>query len=208
MKGLFSIFLLFFTVLLNAQNGETVLYFKNGDTVYGKGALKGAREISFRKENTSKKIRFDFDILEKAEIKLNDSVTITYRLFPITKKDGTPKDASVLGELVSGNVSLYVKGKVSDISKLPHSDMLNYNILPTGRMGKDQNVHYFLRKHGEENAVHLNSSQFTIHQLLYGAGMVFSDCPEVYQYMMPITKHIKSLNEAIEYYNKKCAALN
>lgn len=206
MKRLFSIFLLFFTVLLSAQSGETILYFKSGDTVYGKGTLRGAREISFKKENTSKKIKFDFEILEKAEIKLNDTVSITYRLFPITKKDGTQKDASVLGELVSGNVSLYVKGKIKDVSKLPQNQ-------PNGSVnfydiGSDEIVHYFIRKHGEESAVHLNSSYFTIHQLLNGADLVFSDCPEVYQYMMTITKHIKSLNEAIDYYNKKCAALN
>ena len=177
MKLLLTLFLLVFTVL-SAQNGETVLYFKNGDTVYGKGSLTGAREIRFKKENTSKKIKFDFGILDKAEIKLNDTVTITYRLFPITKKDGAPKDASVLGELVSGNVSLYVKGKISDISKLPDNQP-NGSLEPF-QFDSGEIVHYFIRKHGEENAVHLNSSYFTIHQLLNGAGLVFSDCPEVY----------------------------
>ncbi len=201
MKKLLPIFFLLFTALFNAQNGETVLYFKNGDTIKGEGSLKGAKYINFKKEDTSKKIKFSFDILEKAEIKLNDTVTITYRLFPITKKNGEPKEESVLGELVSGNVSLYVKGYVRDVSKLPHSQMGGsgpYNIQPAL-------VHYFIRKHGEESAVHLNSSYFTIRQLLNGAGLVFSDCPKVYQYMLTITDHIKSLNEAIEYYNKKCA---
>ncbi len=203
MKKLLPVFLLLFTVSLNAQHGETVLYFKNGDIVRGEGSLKGAKHINFKKENTSEKIKFSFDILEKAEIKLNDTVTITYRLFPITKKNGEPKEAAVLGELVSGNVSLYVKGSVKNISKLPHTQI--YSGFGPKQLGSAEMVHYFIRKHGEESAVHLNSSYFTIRQLLNGAGLVFSDCPQVYQYMLTITEHVKSLNEAIEYYNKKCS---
>lgn len=203
MKNLLLIFLIFFTALLNAQNGETVLYFKNGDTVKGTGALKGAKYINFKEENTSKKINLSFDDLEKAEMKLNDTVVITYRLFPITKKNGEPKEASVLGELVSGNVSLYVKGVIKDVTKLPHSKLMGMGSGMTNIQSPP--VHYFIQKHGQENAVHLNSSAYTIKQLLNGAGLVFSDCPEVYQYMLTITEHIKSLNEAIEYYNKKCA---
>ena len=199
------IFLLFITAFLNAQSGDTVLYFKNGDTIKGTGTLKGAKEINFKKEDTSEKIKFSFDILEKAEIKLNDTVTITYRLFPIRKKNGKPKDASVLGELVFGNVSLYFKGRITDISKLPHSNMLNTSGMPISNYKNFGVVHYFIRKHGEESAVHLDSSQYTIRQLLNNTGLVFSDCPKVYQYMLTITEHITSLNEAIEYYNTKCA---
>ncbi len=205
MKKILLYFLILFSIFLNAQNGETVLYFKNGDTVKGKGSLSGAKFINFKKENSSKKIKFSFDILEKATIKLNDSVTITYRLFPITKKNGEPKEASVLGELVSGNVSLYVKGEIRDISKLPHNQSHMTSGPNSFSFGGDAMVHYFLRKHGEENAVHLNSSYFTIRQLLNGTGLVFSDCPQVYQYLLTITEHVKSINEAIEYYNKKCS---
>lgn len=204
MKKIFLIFFILLTTFVEAQNGETILYFKNGNTVVGTGFLKGEKYINFKKENTSKKVKFSFDIIDKADIKLNDSVTITYRLFPITDKNGKPKENSVLGELVSGNVSLYVKGSIKDVSKLPHSNMANHFGGVTGFKNSGV-VHYFIRKQGQENAVHLNSSQYTIRQLLNGVGLVFSDCPEVYQYMLTITEHVKSLNEAIEYYNKKCA---
>ncbi len=196
------VFLILFTALLNAQNGETVLYFKSGDTVRGTGSLKGAKYINFKKENTSKKIKFSFDVLKKAEIKVNDTLTLTYRLFPIVKKNGSIKEPSVIGELVSGNVSLYIKGDLKNMDQV-------WNPVAIGGspfMGTQAApVHYFLRKHGEESAVHINSSYFQISKLLSNTGSVFSDCPQVYQYMLARAEHLKTINEAIEYYNSKCS---
>lgn len=102
-------------------------------------------------------------------MKLNDTVIITYRLFPITKKNGEPKEASVLGELVSGNVSLYIKGKIKDVEKLPHTQSLGFGRKPM----QQSKVHYFIRKHGQKTAVHLNSSSYIIRELLYGVGLIF-----------------------------------
>ncbi|MGO3707436.1 MAG: hypothetical protein ACTJGD_10040 [Mesonia hippocampi] len=204
MKILMFVLLFFISKSINAQRGDTVLYFKNGDTISGYGILKGADEIKFRKDKKDKYKKINFKTLEKADIKIKDTI-ISYKLFPITKKNGKEKTPSVIGLFVNGKVNLYVKGEVKKRGYFTqHLD--DTGMIYAGTI--DAIVHYFIRKENEPNAVHIGSSYYTDAHLLKDTEKIFSECPDLLKKILESSNGHKNIYEIIERYNTSCKQLS
>ena len=204
MRILIFMLLCFVSKSMNAQQGETVLYFKNGDTISGYGKLKGADEIKFRKDKEDKYSKINFKTLEKADIKIKDTI-ISYKLFPITKKNGKEKTPSVIGLFESGSVNLYVKGEVKKVGYF--TQQLGGTGMTFGGT-TDAIVHYFIRKENEPNAVHIGSNYYADDHLLEDTENVFSECPDLLKKILESSNGYESIYEIIERYNASCKQLH
>ncbi|MBJ2176347.1 hypothetical protein JBL43_18995 [Aureibaculum sp. A20] len=200
---IFLMFLFLITKSINAQKGDTVLYFKNGDTISGYGRLKGAEFIKFKKDKKGGYKTISFNNLNKADVKIKDTI-ISYKLFPITKKNGKAKTPSVIGLFESGSVNLYVKGDIKRIAYF--TQQLGGTGLTFGGT-TDSIIHYFLRKETEPKAVHIGSSYFGNEHLLKSTENIFSECPDLLENILKESSVDTSIYEIIEKYNTSCKQL-
>jgi len=205
MKKVIVVLLLFSFTHIIAQKGAVTVYFKNGEIASGKGKLKGVKYINFKEDSSKKNKKLSFDDLDKVEMTLKNGQIMTFRLHPIVKKDGTRKTPSVIGKLVSGKINLYIKGNINNANI---TGTVTFNNTGVGGMsqevGVDRLIHYFMKKDGETDAIHLKSNQYTLKQLLQFTGKTFDECPEVFSKLyLGITKE-NTLEEFIKQYNTQC----
>lgn len=185
----------------NAQKGITRIHFKNGESQRGIGKLKGAEYILFKTDKKYPYQLISFHDLKKADMILND-IPISYKIFPIKKKNGKLKDSSVIGLFEKGKVNLYVKGEVKNVT------YFNSGISGTGFNSIETTsatVHYFLKKENDEVAVHIGSSYYPIETLLKNTEDIFSECPDLIKKIIADNSQDKSIFEIIATYNNGCS---
>ena len=203
MKILFLVLTFFFTSWMSAQKGDATLYFKNGDTISGIGKLKGAEFIKFRKNKKDSYKLIGFDKLHKADV-ANEDTIVSFALFPIVKKNGKVKTASVIGLYEIGEVNLYAKGEIKKIIMQMYT--FNSNGMPgfvSGGVG-DAPVHYFLRKNNETKAVHVGSNLREVESALKNTEHIFSKCPELIKSLLIKSNYDTTMFEIVRAYNIGC----
>jgi len=202
MQKIVIIIILFIGVSVQGQKGDVTLFFKNGEVFSGSGKLKGAHFIKFTPASGGGSKTIHFEELTKAEMMDSEGEKITYALWPIVKKNKKPKEPSVIGELVSGKVYLYVKGvihKNEGSIMFPTDPVVGAQVITAGGPS-----HFFIRKEGDKEVIHLGSSQRTIKGLLSKLHDVFDECPEVYNRITEGNLHFDTIMKAVEFYNGSC----
>ncbi|MBW1297086.1 hypothetical protein [Aquimarina litoralis] len=202
MKKIVIVLLLFSITTVTSQKGNVKVYFKNGEVAIGKGKLKGDKYINFKEKSSKKSKKLNFEELNKVEMTLKDSVVMTFKLHPIIKKNKTRKKPVVIGKLVSGKVNLYIKGDINAVrnSEVYHNgqDFTYTGVRATGL------IHYFMKKEGEIDAIHLNSNQYTLKYLLKFTGKTFDACPDLFSKLYKNLTYEDTLEDFIKQYNSQC----
>lgn len=207
-KKLFLFILIFGLSFSNSsysQKGDVEIFFKNGEVVYGEGKLKGDKWINFKGHNKEQYIKISFDSIDKAKMKIDDSI-ITFRLYSIIKKNKKQKKPLVLGEFVKGNVNLFLKGE-----DLANKGMTHTWYFPSNNMTTTFNYmttisipHFFINKKGDKNVIHIGAIDHG-YSALSNLEDVFNKCPDLYIRIMDNNRgYFKYIKDVIEYYNKKC----
>jgi len=135
---------------------------------------------------------------------LKDSTVMTFRLHPIIKKDQTRKKPVVIGALVSGKVNLYIKGNINAVrSSGAYHNAQDFSF--SGPTGKAKGlVHYFMKKEGETDVIHLNSNYYTLKHLLEFTGKTFDECQDLFSELYLNLQYEDTLEQFIKHYNNQC----